>query len=100
MTKAPVTTVPTPTTGQIVISSLLPNPVGDDQQLETVTLRNKGTARVSLAGWTLERLGHARLLGGQLGRTRPANGSRHVRIRSQADPEVDPLCVSVTLWLT
>jgi len=42
---------------------------------------------------SVQRLGHARLLGRQLSRTCPVNGSRHVRIRSQADPEVDPLCV-------
>jgi len=41
-------------TGGVVIESLLPNPAGDDAQLEEVTLKNKGTALVSLAGWTLK----------------------------------------------
>ena len=40
--------------GGVVIESLLPNPVGDDAQLEEVSLKNKGTASVSLAGWTLQ----------------------------------------------
>ena len=42
---APITTV--------VIESLLPNPVGADEQSESVTLRNKGSAPVALTGWTL-----------------------------------------------
>jgi hypothetical protein len=37
----------------VVIESLLPNPAGADEQAETVTLRNEGTATVALAGWTL-----------------------------------------------
>ena len=37
----------------MAIVSLLPNPVGDDNELETVTLRNRGTNSVSLFGWTL-----------------------------------------------
>lgn len=37
----------------LVIENLLPNPVGDDRQLETVTLRNDGGAAVPLAGWAL-----------------------------------------------
>lgn len=40
-------------TGGVVIESVLPNPVGDDNQLEEVTLRNKGAAAAALAGWTL-----------------------------------------------
>jgi beta-lactamase superfamily II metal-dependent hydrolase len=36
-----------------VIHSLLPNPAGDDEQLEEVTIRNAGTAVLSLDGWTL-----------------------------------------------
>ena len=35
-------------------AGLLPNPVGDDEQLEEVSLRNPGTAAISLAGWTLQ----------------------------------------------
>ena len=38
----------------VVIESLLPNPVGNDDELETVTLRNAGASPVSLAGWVLE----------------------------------------------
>jgi len=38
---------------RVVIHSLLPNPAGDDRQLEVVTLRNGGTSSESLAGWTL-----------------------------------------------
>jgi competence protein ComEC len=41
------------TPSSVVIASLLPNPVGDDEQLEEVTVRNRGTATVSLEGWTL-----------------------------------------------
>jgi beta-lactamase superfamily II metal-dependent hydrolase len=37
-----------------VIQSLLPNPAGDDEQLEEVTIRNAGTAVLSLSGWTLK----------------------------------------------
>jgi len=37
----------------IVIASLLPNPVGPDDQLEEVTVRNTGNNTVSLSGWTL-----------------------------------------------
>jgi hypothetical protein len=32
----------------------LPNPVGDDEQLEEVALRNTGTQPVSLTGWSLK----------------------------------------------
>jgi len=44
---------PVAPSGGVVISSLLPNPAGDDAQLEAVTVQNKGTAAVSLVGWTL-----------------------------------------------
>jgi hypothetical protein len=44
---------PVAPSGGVVISSLLPNPAGDDAQLEAVTLQNKGSAAVSLIGWTL-----------------------------------------------
>jgi beta-lactamase superfamily II metal-dependent hydrolase len=36
-----------------VIQSLLPNPEGDDEQLEEVTIRNVGTAALTLDGWRL-----------------------------------------------
>lgn len=39
------------TGGGIVIESLLPNPVGSDNDLEAVTIRNTGTAIVPLTGW-------------------------------------------------
>ncbi len=38
---------------QVMISSLVPNPSGDESQNESVTLRNHGTTAVSLAGWKL-----------------------------------------------
>ena len=38
----------------IVIENLLPNPIGSDRDLEEVTLRNKSTASVSMAGWILQ----------------------------------------------
>ena len=47
-------TGPLPTAAStVVIESLLPNPHGDDEQLETVTLRNRGASAVALAGWVL-----------------------------------------------
>ncbi len=44
---------PTATAG-VVIEGLLPNPIGDDDELEEVTIRNKGISAVSLVGWTLQ----------------------------------------------
>ena len=45
---------PQPTASStVVIESLLPNPVGADEQREEVTLRNRGATGVSLAGWHL-----------------------------------------------
>ncbi len=38
----------------VVIESLLPDPAGPDTENEQVTLRNKGTAPVSLAEWFLQ----------------------------------------------
>jgi beta-lactamase superfamily II metal-dependent hydrolase len=38
----------------VVIESLLPNPVGDDLHNEEVSLRNKGATAVSLANWFLQ----------------------------------------------
>ena len=37
----------------IVIESLLPNPVGSDRENEAVTLRNDGSTPVNLSGWVL-----------------------------------------------
>ncbi len=39
--------------GQVLIASLLPNPVGNENQNEAVTVRNTGTGTVSLNGWRL-----------------------------------------------
>jgi len=50
--KAPAST-PTPITAAVVIESLLPNPAGDDEELEEVVLRNRGTTAISLVGWIL-----------------------------------------------
>lgn len=41
-------------TAPVVIESLLPDPVGDDSQLEEITLKNKGTSTVSLVNWFLQ----------------------------------------------
>jgi beta-lactamase superfamily II metal-dependent hydrolase len=49
--KSPV--APVVSSEGVVISSLLPNPAGDDAQREAVTVQNKGTAALSLVGWTL-----------------------------------------------
>jgi len=42
-----------PGTAQVRMTSLLPNPPGNDTLHEEVTLKNLGTQAVSLAGWTL-----------------------------------------------
>lgn len=64
--RAAASASPTSTSG-IVISELLPNPAGADEQLETVTLRNDGTTSVSLAGWILrDRSGLVWTLSGSL----------------------------------
>jgi beta-lactamase superfamily II metal-dependent hydrolase len=42
------------TTSTTVIQSLLPNPDGDDEQLEEVTLKNAGTLAINLTGWMLK----------------------------------------------
>lgn len=51
--KHPVLAAPPSSASGVVIVSLLPNPSGDDTQLETVTLQNRGGSSVSLLGWTL-----------------------------------------------
>lgn len=51
--KAPVAG-PVVSVSTVVISSLIPNPAGADEQSESVTIRNKGTGVVSLVGWTLQ----------------------------------------------
>lgn len=51
---SPVT--PPSTTSGVVIASLLPNPTGADEQQESVSIRNRGSAAVSLTGWTLRDL--------------------------------------------
>ena len=48
----------------LVIESLLPNPRGNERQLEEVTLRNAGQSDVSLMEWTLtDKVGRAWTLG-------------------------------------
>jgi competence protein ComEC len=39
---------------QLVIESLLPNPIGEDRQLEEVTLMNKGAIPISMENWYLQ----------------------------------------------
>ena len=56
--KAPGVLTPIAPSGVIAPDSRdqrpLPNPVGDDEQLETVTVRNSAATAVSLKGWTLQ----------------------------------------------
>ncbi len=52
--KAPAPVTPPVTTTSVVVASLLPNPVGTDEQREEVTLLNRGSASVTLTGWSLE----------------------------------------------
>lgn len=40
--------------GDVIIESLLPNPVGLDSELEEVTLRNTGTDAISVVDWVLK----------------------------------------------
>lgn len=49
----PVTEPGTPPTGTVRILRLLPNPVGNDTEDETATLRNAGSSPLNLAGWRL-----------------------------------------------
>lgn len=79
MVKAPSGPPPSLSTS-VVIESVLPNPVGDDDQLEEISLRNKGTASVSLVGWILrDRSGLTRTFSGTIG----ANQSRTFRRNGQ-----------------
>jgi competence protein ComEC len=72
---------PAPDSSQVVLESMTPNPVGDDEANETVTLRNKGAGSVSLSGWHLrDRSGSIWALSGTLG---PAQ-SRTFRRNGQA----------------
>jgi competence protein ComEC len=41
-------------TQAVVIESLLPDPVGNDRELEEVTIRNDGPGAVDLSGWLLQ----------------------------------------------
>ncbi len=53
--KTPINPTPlAPATPGIVITKLLPNPVGADEQAESVTIQNKGSVAVNLFGWKLE----------------------------------------------
>jgi competence protein ComEC len=71
-------TPPGPTaSASVVIQSLLPNPAGDDEQREEVTIRNTGSTPVNLSGWTLrDRSGLAWTLIGSV-----AAGQAHTFIR-------------------
>ncbi len=51
--KSPSGPVPPVTNATVVIESLLPNPVGVDEQQEEITIRNKGTQALNLQGWIL-----------------------------------------------
>jgi beta-lactamase superfamily II metal-dependent hydrolase len=58
---------PAPATPSVVITDLLPNPAGDDERFERVTIANRGPLAVSLAGWQLRDRGGASWdLGGSL----------------------------------
>ena len=48
--KAPTAPRIAPPAG-VVITSLLPNPVGDDEQLEAIAIQNRDSVAVSLVGW-------------------------------------------------
>jgi len=41
------------TGNEVVIDSLLPDPIGDESQNESVTLRNVGSSSITLVGWKL-----------------------------------------------
>jgi hypothetical protein len=78
--KNPAAPVVTVSTG-IVITSLLPNPVGSDDQLEEVTIENKGMTTASLVGWTLrDRSGATWNLSGSIA----ASAARTFRRNGQA----------------
>lgn len=48
-----LTGVVPPTGGRMRMTSLLPNPSGDENQNETITLSNLGNQSVTLTGWTV-----------------------------------------------
>ena len=65
--KAPGSSPVNPSTPAAVIQSLMPNPEGDDEQLEQVTIRNDGTVSLALDGWILrDRSGLTWALAGSL----------------------------------
>ncbi len=45
--------ITSPSTTGVVIESVLPDPIGNDRQLEETTLKNKSGNPVSLSGWSL-----------------------------------------------
>lgn len=58
---------PASVNADVVISAVLPDPVGGDHGKETVSLRNRGGAEVSLMGWELrDRVGRVEALSGDL----------------------------------
>jgi hypothetical protein len=77
--KAPA---PAPTTTpSVVVESLLPNPVGNDEQLEEITLKNKSSTPIALTGWILR--DHSGLVW-NLSETLAAGQSRTIRRNGQA----------------
>lgn len=74
--------VPPPAGVRII--RLLPDPDGEDQGRETVTLRNDGAAAVNLGGWVLrDRANNEFALSGI---TVPARGEREIRMTTFAMP--------------
>ncbi len=77
----PPPTPPTAHPAEVRIISLVPNPSGDEQQNERVTLRNMGSAPVQLEGWTLtDETGAAWTLSGSI----PVGQTLEVRRTGQA----------------
>lgn len=54
----PVTPTPTPTpvvySSDIHVSEFLPNPTGDDDELEFVELHNQSSSRIDISGWVID----------------------------------------------
>jgi lamin tail-like protein len=67
----------------IRISSLLPNPPGDETQNEEATIVNKGTQPVSMVGWRLRDLSHQEWVLDSLGTLQPGE-SKTIRRAGQS----------------
>lgn len=76
-----VKAAPPPSTPRVVIESLLPDPVGDDRELEEVTIRNDGTTPVDLSTWVLQDAALHRWPLTELGTLAP--GARATSVRHQ-----------------